>query len=204
MPRKKSISGRARGKSIENKMYILSERVNRRIRALEKSGEFGKYKSRELLEYASRTPYINIKKARGSKRRRLVISKIKKTIGQQRETIKKLSSILKSKVFSPIGIKKVREETRDTLKQTLREKSVGEISESDIDKFYDIAKYSAEAEQESILRQVNPSEFFALVDVAKERSMSANQWANMLGDYVNINNDYMRKEAEELYYKYVA
>jgi hypothetical protein len=42
-----------------------------------------------------------------------------------------------------------------------------------------------------------------LVEQAKSDNLSSDGWIELLKGYVQINNEYMRKEAEELYYKYV-
>ena len=204
MPRKRSVSGRARAKTAENALQLQAEKINRRLRSLEKAGNYGVYKSKELIRFAQSNPYVSIKKSRGSRRHRLVISKIKKTIAETRLIRKKLSNIMKSKVFSNVGISQVRKETRESLKQTLGERRGEEITDADIDRFYEIAEYASKAREGSIMEKINPSKFEELVAEAKERNLDVDSWVSLLSEYVLINNDYMRKEAEELYYKYVA
>lgn len=204
MPRKRSVSGRARAKTAENALQLQAEKINKRLRSLERAGEYGKYKSKELIRFAQTNPYLDIKKTKKSNRHILTIKKVKLPIAEVRLIKKKFTEVLKSKVFSKIGILRARREMRKSLKETLEEQYGKDIYNKDIDMFYDIAEYANETQQESILDKINPSEFFALVNIAKERSMSLPSWINMLNDYVQINNDYMRKEAEELYYKYVA
>ena len=204
MARKRSASGRARAKTIENTILLQTKRINRRIRSLERAGEYGKYKSKELMQYVSRTPYLSIKKARGSKRRRLVVSKIQKTIGQLRETRKKFDQILKSRVFSPIGIQAVRKETRAKVRKTLSEDAGRRLTDKDVDRFYEILEYRDKVNEESILSKIDVSSFQTLVDSAKEQNYNQDQWVDFLRDYVDINNDYMRNEAMELYLKFIA
>lgn len=204
MARKRSASGRARAKTIENTILLQTKRINKRIRSLERAGEYGKYKSKELMQYVARTPYLSIRKARGSKRRRLIVSKIQKTIGQLRETRKKFDQILKSRVFSPIGIKAVRKETRDKVKKTLSEEAGRKLTDRDVDRFYEILEYRDKVNEESILSKIDVSSFQTLVDSAKEQNYNKDQWVDFLRDYVDINNDYMKKEAMELYLKFIA
>lgn len=204
MPRKKSVSGRAKGRSIENVLQLQAQKITKRLRSLEKAGNFGKYKVKDLLRFASQNPYVSIKKARGSKRRRVIVSKVQKSLANQRLIRKKFGELLKSKVFSNIGINKVREETRKTLKETLSGQRDRAVTDEDVDRFYDILQYQKEANQESLLQKVGVSQFDRLVDTAIEERKSLGGWIEMLSDYVLINNEYMRKEAEELYFKYVA
>lgn len=204
MARKRSASGRARAKTIENTILLQTKRINKRIRSLERAGEYGKYKSKELMQYVARTPYLTIRKARGSKRRRLIVSKIQKTIGQLRETRKKFDQILKSRVFSPIGIKAVRKETKDKVKKTLSEEAGRKLTDRDVDRFYEILEYRDKVNEESILSKIDVSSFQTLVDSAKEQNYNKDQWVDFLRDYVDINNEYMKKEAMELYLKFIA
>ena len=205
MPRKKSVSGRARPKTAENTIYLQAEKINRRLRSLEKAGEYGKLKAqKELIRFAQTNPYVSVKKSRGSKRHRIIVEKIKMSVANQRLIRKKFTEILKSKVFSKIGIRSARRKMEKSLAETLEGQLGKPIDKADVDRFIDIAEYAEQASQESILDKIDPSTFNMLVSVAKEKSMGLPQWLNMLNDYVQINNDYMRKEAEELYYKYVA
>ena len=205
MPRKKSISGRARIKTVDRSIYMQAAKINRRLRSLEKAGEYGKLKAqKELIRFAQTNPYVSIKKSKRSKRHRVVIEKIKMSIANQRLIRKKFGSILKSKVFSPIGIRNARVKMEQSLSETLSEQSDKEVTKADVDRFIDIAEYAEQANEESILDKIGPSDFYTLVTEAKESGKSLPQWINLLNDYVMINNDFMKKEAEELYNKYVS
>lgn len=205
MPRKKSVSGRARVSTAENQLQLQAEKITKRLRSLEKAGEYGKLNAqKELIRFAQNNPFVSIKKSRGSKRRRLIVSKVKKTIAEQRLIHKKFTTFLKSKVSSVLGIQKARKNMEKSLSETLQGQLDREVDQDDIDRFIEIAEYADQANQESILDKIDPSTFNMLVNVAREQNYSLPQWVNLLKDYVQINNDYMRKEAEELYYKYVA
>ena len=205
MPRKKSVSGRARATNAENQLQLQAEKITKRLRSLEKAGEYGKLNAqKELIRFAQTNPFVSIKKSRGSKRRRLIVSRLKKTIAEQRLIRKKFTTFLKSKVSSVAGIRQARAKMEESLKETLKGQTGREIDQEDVDRFIEIAKYAEEANQESILDKIDPSTFNMLVNVAREQNYSVPQWINLLNDYVLINNEYMRNEAEELYYKYVA
>ena len=165
MPRKKSVSGRARAKNIENTLQLQAQKINRRLRALERAGNFGKYKVKELLRFASQNPYVTLKRSRRSRRHRVIVEKIQKSIANQRLIRKKFGEILKSKVFSNIGITQARKSTRETLARTLEGQIGRRVTDKDLDRFYDIIEYSNEVNQESILDKIDPSEFNALVNI---------------------------------------
>lgn len=205
MPRKKSVSGRARIKTKENTLQLQAEKVTKRMRSLEKAGEYGKLMAqKKLMHFAQINPFVSIRKSRGSKRRRLIISKVKKTIQQQRDIRIALQTFLKSKVSSPIGIKSAREKQRKSLTETLTGIKGESVSDAEVDKFIEITEYADESMQVNIIEKIGKSEFFALVHDAKEQGKNVPQWIDTLNDYVSINNDYMRNQAEELYYRFVA
>ena len=201
MPRKKTASGRARVMTAENRINRQIDRINRRFRGLEKGGNYGTYKSRELQEFVSRNPFLVIKRSRGSKRHKLMVMNLRKaTAGQLKLITKKFSEVLKSKVFSNSGVERVRRETRKKVSETLSERMGREMTKEEVDVFYDIAKNK----ESSILDQMTSSQFWTLVMVAKDMSASLDTWVSLLKDYATINNEYLREEAKDLYYKYVA
>lgn len=201
MPRKKTVSGRARVMTAENRINRQIDRINRRFRGLEKGDNYGTYKSRELQEFVSRNPFLVIKRSRGSKRHKLMVMNLRKaTAGQLKLITKKFSEVLKSKVFSNAGIERVRRETRKKVSETLSERMGREMTKEEVDVFYDIAKNK----ESSILDQMTSSQFWTLVMVAKDMSASLDTWVSLLKDYATINNEYLREEAKDLYYKYVA
>lgn len=212
MPRKKSASGRARGKSPENALLLKIEKVNARFRSLEKGGNFNTYASKELVRFAQANPYLSVKtskkRSKGGKSRRgrqpqrrhtLVITKGNIPVAQQRLINKKLNEALNSKVFSNVGIERVRKETRRKVKETLELESGEKLTDKDVDLFYDIAKYK----YDDIIEKIGPSEFYQLVQVATKQNYNVEQWIELLNNYVEINNDVMRKQAEYLYNKFV-
>lgn len=212
MPRKKSASGRARGKSPENALLLKIEKVNARFRSLEKGGNFNTYASKELVRFAQANPYLSVKtskkRSKGGKSRRgrqpqrrhtLVITKGNIPVAQQRLINKKLNEALNSKVFSNVGIERVRKETRRKVKETLELESGEKLTDKDVDLFYDIAKYK----YDDIIEKIGPSEFYQLVQVATKQNYNVEQWVELLNNYVEINNDVMRKQAEYLYNKFV-
>ena len=200
MPRKKSVSGRSRGVDAVNRIMIQAERINKQLRRLEKAGNYGTYKSKELMEFVSRNRYVSIKKARGSKRHRLIVKKVRMSIANQRLISKKFEEVLKSKAFYNKGIEEIRRETRKKVTKTLSEEMGRDMTEEEVDTFYEIAKYK----ETEILNKINPSEFFQLVMEAKEKNYGVDEWINLLNNYVEINNEYIRKSAEKLYNKYVG
>lgn len=201
MPRKKSASGRSRGVSAVSRVLIKAQRVNKRIRALEKAGLYGIYKTKQLQNFANETAGIEIKKSKSGKHTVTISRNI--STPKIRLISKQLNSFLDSRLSTPSGIRKARQNMRDKIGKTLEGATGKEMSDEDIDKFLDIAQYAERVRRSSILEYIDPSTFMVLVEEAKSSGASVEGWISLLNNYIQINNEYMRKEAEELYYKYV-
>lgn len=201
MPRKKSASGRSRGVSAVSRVLIKAQRVNKRIRALEKAGLYGIYKTKQLQNFANETAGIEIKKSKSGKHTVTISRNI--STPKIRLISKQLNSFLDSRLSTPSGIRKARQNMRDKIGKTLEGATGKEMSDEDIDKFLDIARYAERVRRASILEYIDPSTFMVLVEEAKSRGESVEGWISLLNNYIQINNEYMRKEAEELYHKYV-
>ena len=201
MPRKRSVAGRAKRVTEESKLRLQAEKITRRFRSLERGRNFGVYTGKSLLEFASRNPLVSIKKSRGSKRHRVLLGKLKQaTEGQLAKISTVFSHALKAKTFSNIGIENTRKETRKKIKETLSGIADRAISNKDVDIFFEVIKHQSDA----ILNKIKPSDFMAMVFEAQDKNYGVESWINMLEQVITIgNNDYMRKSAEYLYYKYV-
>ena len=195
MPRKRSASGRSRRSTITSNIYVQTEKINKRLRSLERGGNYGKYKGREFLTFVKDSKYLRM-----TRRKRLKVSKLREASGGQLILInKKFRHFLRSKGFSNVGIFNIREQTRATVKVTLKGMIGRDISDRETDMFYDIIQHK----RNSILDKIPPSDFFNLVMTAREENVDIPGWITMLEQYVEINNEYLRREAEYLYYKYV-
>lgn len=203
MARKKSASGRSRGVNAVQRLMLQTEKINKRLRALEKAGLYGTYKSKELQEFASRTAGISIKRSR-SGRHTISITTPRLTVQQQRLINKRFNEFLESPLSTPVGIKKARVNMRKKIATTLSDQLGKTMSDTDVDKFLDIAKYAEKVRQASILEYIDPSNFMVLIEQAKSANLSEEGWIDLLNKYVKINNETMREEAKELYNKYVA
>ena len=210
MPRKRSVSGRAKARTIQNAIQIQMNRLNKRQRSLKRGGNLGKYKSKELLNYVGQTRGVKLTKAKRSGRLRIVFDKVRQPYQQYMEIRKKFTEFLKSRALSNIGIEKIRDNTRKALKKTLGEEIGRKATDADVDKFYEVATHINNASEASLLSKIDPSDFFKLVAEAKEENWGEDRFARALGSLANIadindiSNLYLRREATELYHRYVA
>ena len=200
MARKRSVAGRARAKTPVSSIMLQTEKINRRIRQLEKSGRYGSYKSKELIQFVKDNSNLTIKKSRGSKRHRVLVGKLREsTFGRLALIGKKFKEILTSKAFTPVGILGIEKETRVKVTTTLEGMMGKKLSKTDVELFWNIIKEKAN----EILEKIPPSDFYVLVMNAREENISVDSWVNMINDYVSINNQTLREAAEYLYNKFV-
>ena len=211
MPRKRSVSGRAKARTIQNAIQVQINRLNKRQRSLKRGGNLGKYKSKELLNYVSQTRGVKLVKAKRSGVLRIALDKTKQTYQQYMGIRKKFAEILKSRAFSNVGIDTIRKETEKELRKTLKENHGGDyVTRDDIDTFYEIAKEISKAKEDSLLSRVNPSAADKLVNLANKENWSEDKFAKEISAIANIDdinsmkNITLRREALRLYNKYVA
>lgn len=210
MPRKRSVSGRAKARTIQNAIQVQINRLNKRQRSLKKRGNLGKYKSKELLNYVSQTRGVKLVKGKRSGIVRIALDKTKQTFQQYMGIRKKFAEFLKSRALSNVGIENIRKSTRKELKKTLGEEIGRKATDADVDRFYEVVTQMNKASDASLLSKIDPSDFNKLIIEAKEAKWGADRFARALGSLANIadindiSNLYLRREATELYHRYVA
>ena len=199
MPRKRSTSGRARKTTMESRIYLQAEKINRKIRSLEKGKNFGRYKSKELISFVGENAYLGLKR-RGRRKNKLVVGKLRgATFGSLALISKKFKNIIKSKSFSNVGIADIEEKSRESLKKTLKGLTDKDITDQDLETFYEIVTYK----KNEIIDKVKPSDFYNIVNTASEKNYNVDQWLDLLQDYITINNENLRRSAKKLYNKFV-
>ena len=112
MPRKR-IKGRAKLPSITNRLDIQLSKANRRLRDLEKQGNFGKYASRKFIASIQHS-----KKFSYSRRRNKNIIKLLErdmTESEKRFWLKETEKFNKAPTSSNMGIKQVKQKTIETI-----------------------------------------------------------------------------------------
>lgn len=136
MPRKRSSAGRRRSGSVQTNLYIQVEKVNRQLRRLERSGEYGSYASKKLLRMANEAKQIKYNRKARSK---ISIKRgFKFSLIEQRAVAKRFQEFLGSKLSKASEIKKVRAETRRKVKMKLQGLRDEVLTNKDIDEFYSL------------------------------------------------------------------
>ena len=130
MPRKRSSSGRSRAGS-----QLVA--VNRQFRELQRAGELGRYASKKVLRLAREEPKL-FKVKRSGRFRFLIRNQAKLSPIEKRAVFKRFQEFLSSKLGTPENIKRTRAETRRKVKTRLQGLLDKELTDKDIDEFYEL------------------------------------------------------------------
>lgn len=177
-----------------NELKKLSKRANQRIVRLER--EFGKdtWATKKLRTKLEAEPL-----QAWSKTGRVKVNK-SMTITQMKATIKATQQFLNSKTSTKRGIKQVK---KTTIKQLA--KSLGtddeDLTNEEAEALYDML---SDDYVNDILKYIPASDFWALIEDAKEAGDSQESFISRISDYIEFGNDVdMRNKLVMIYEKYV-
>lgn len=199
MPRKRT-TGRARAVTGTSRVQLELERVNRKLNTLAKSGQYGSYASKRLINVLSEDQRVVIKKSRRG-RRQVIIQGVKVlSQSQSRYYAKTLREFRTAKTSTPLGIRETRRKAEEKLKQSLGNITNKTITTKDVDDFYSIV---SDADYKKIVEKILPSEFYVIVTTAKRNGYKEEQFIDLLSSYVTDSDEDLRKIASRLYKKFV-
>lgn len=205
MARKKSVGGRARGVTAINKLQRDIDKTNRRLNALDKANSYGKYSSKKLLRQVSNNKLLKYdRKSKNKLKLNLSLAKSKSSESLKKSELrlldKQLKEFLKSQTSTPIGLKRAMENTRKEVKAGLSRLTDKDISDEDLEDFYELL-YSDDFNYFS--DKIGDSEVYVLIDEAKDKSSSEEDFIALLNRYITVNSEEAREKAKNLYDKYV-
>jgi hypothetical protein len=192
MPKKIELSSEQQ--QLFNELKKLSKRANQRIVRLER--EFGKdtWATKKLRDKLATEPL-----QAWSKTGRVKVNK-SMTTTQMKATIKATQQFLNSKTSTKRGIKQVK---KTTIKQLA--KSLGtddeDLTNEEAEALYDMLSDDYVTD---ILKYIPASDFWALIEDAKEAGDSQESFISRISDYIEFGNDIdMRNKLIMIYEKYV-
>lgn len=199
MPRKRSISGRARTSStVATNVNIQLNKVNKQFKSLRRAGEYGTYASKKVIANLNQSKYFyynrKTKTYKISKRSRL-------TKSQKRLYAKQFQQFLKSKLSKPEFIKKIRAETKDKIKTTLTNVTDKELTDEDVDMFLSL---QTDEDYRYIADKIGDSEAYILMNKASEQNMNVTSFRKTLSDYMTVNSQDIRDVTRRLFDKYIT
>lgn len=199
MARKRSVSGRARPKTLENKLRITVEKVNRKLNKLDQGKVYGRYASKQILRLASTDKNILYSRKR---RNKLIISTKGLTQSELRLYQKQMESFLKSKTSTVSGIKQARANVIDKVRKSLSGMTDLELTDDDVEDFFNLT--SKDNDFKYLADRMDPSKLYILLIHTKESDGNAEDLITMLESYMTVNNQNVRNKATRLYNKFVS
>lgn len=199
MPRKRSVSGRARPKTLENKLRITVEKVNRRLNRLDQARVYGRYASKQILRLANTDRNILYSRKR---RNKLIIRTKGLTQSELRLYQKQMESFLKSRTSTVSGVKQARANVIDKVKKSLSGMTDVELTDDDVEDFFNLT--SKDNDFKYLADRMDPSKLYILMQHTKEVDGTGENFISMLENYMTVNNQNVRKKATRLYNKFVS
>jgi len=197
MPRKQTSKGRARQVTPQSKLLLEIEKANRKLRALERGGEYGKFASKKLLRLVVNDKSFSYKRGRRNKIQ-LVRNKQLKT-PEVRIYFKKFGEFLKSATSSIFGIKRARSKAEKKLKRTLGGLLDRKVTTEDIDEFYDLLE---DEDFKYIADKIGDSDAYVLVEKAKQKGLSKEEFTQQFEQFMSTNNAEFQIKARRLFNKF--
>lgn len=192
MPNKKELNEEQQ--KLYNELKKLSKRANQRIVRLER--EFGKdtWATKKLRDRLATEPL-----QAWTRTGRVKVNK-SMTITQMKATIKATQQFLNSKTSRVVGVKQVRKTVIKSIAESLGTEEEN-LSNKEAEALYDMLSDDYVTD---ILRYIPASEFWALIEDAKENGDTEQQFIDRIKDYIEFGNDVdMRNKLIVIYEKYV-
>lgn len=124
------------------------------------------------------------------------------TITQLRAVQKATSQFLSSKTSTLKGIQSVKESTKASLKATLSDEDLGELTDSEVETMYNML---SDTDFSFLSDKVGASTAWSLIEDAKDNNDTEKGWINRLTRYAfEINDVVMKSKALAIYNKYIV
>ena len=199
MARKRTPSGRARPKTIENRLLLTVNKVNKRLNRLDNANVYGRYSSRKLLELANANKNILYSRRR---RNKIKISNLGKlTSSEMRLYTKQMEKFLKSPTSTVFGVEKAKANIIKKVKTTLSSETGIELTEDDVEDFYNLVNKNDDFKY--LADRIPPSQVYVLMQHIKQSGGNTEDFISLLEDYITVNNKNVRTKATRLYNKFV-
>lgn len=180
--------------ALYNELKKLSKRANQRIVRLERT--FGKdtWATKNLRNRLATEPL-----QAWTKTGRVKVNKTM-TITQMRATIKAVNQFLNSKTSTRRGIKQVRKTTIKSLAKSLGTEEE-DLTNDEAETLFDMLSDDYVTD---ILQFIPPSDLWGIIEEAKERKDTQEQFINRIKQYIDFGNDLdMKNKLIAIYERYV-
>lgn len=202
--RKAKKMGTYKAPSYDKKLYRQTmeqiEKVNKRLRNLERGGNYNSYASKKLFTRLDAKSMDVLQKTRKGKIVKSVKLRKGLTNTQLKAIQKATQQFLQSQTSTSRGIENVREQTKKSMLETLRLDPDSKLTMDDIDDYYEMLGSS---DFDYFNEKIGASAMWGLMEDAKEMDASEDGFIKMLNQYITINDEDVRAKALRLYNKYI-
>lgn len=190
----------AQRKRLQQETREMINEVNRRLRNLERGGNYNSYASKKLFNRLDTKTLDVLNKSRKGKH--VLGVKLKRGLtNTQLKAIQKASKqFLTSQTSTSRGIRQVSEQTKKSMLETLRMDEDSKITSDDIEDYYEMLSSN---DFEYFNDKIGASAMWGLMEDAKEMDVDENGFVKMLNQYITLNDEDVRNKAIRLYNKYI-
>lgn len=183
---------------LEKSAKIKAEAANRRLKALNKSGNYGTFSSKKLFDRLDSPKLKSLTKLRTGK---ITGIKIKSNMNKTDLTAvnKALDQFLKSSTSTTKGLNKVMEKTKKSMYETLKARDKN-ITKEDIETYYNML---GDKDFDYFNDKIGASTMWALIEDSIEKEENQDEFLKRLNNYITLNDEDVKAKAMRLYEKYV-
>lgn len=180
-------------KAVRNPKTGRFERISKEVKRVSyKSGTWASKKLIDRLETSTLDAWSNGK----------VKIRENMTITQLRAIQKATSQFMTSKTSTLKGIHSVKESTKASLKATLSDEDLGELTDSEVETMYNML---SDTDFSFLSDKVGASTAWSLIEDSKDNNDTEKGWINRLNRYAfEINDVDMKAKALAIYNKYIV
>lgn len=180
-------------KAVRNPKTGRFERISKEVKRVSyESGTWASKKLKDRLETSTLDAWSNGK----------VKIRENMTITQLRAIQKATSQFMTSKTSTLKGIQSVKESTKASLKATLSDEDLGELTDNELETMYNML---SDTDFSFLSDKVGASTAWSLIEDAKDNNDTEKGWINRLNRYAfEINDVYMKEKALAIYNKYIV
>lgn len=190
-----------RATSLYKQVQRELKEVNKRLRALEKSGNYNSYSSKKLFERLGSKKLNVLNKSKKVNRGHVLGIKLRKNMtNTDLAAVSKASNqFLRSATSTPKKLKKVVELTKKSMYETLKAQNK-DISKEDIEAYYEML---GNKDFEYFNDKIGASTMWSIIEDAIEMGDTKKGFLDRLNNYITLNDVDIRDKAISLYNKYI-
>lgn len=187
--------------SLYKQVQTELKEVNKRLRALERSGNYNSYSSKKLFERLGSKKLNVLNKSKKVNRGHVLGVKLRKNMSNTdlAAVSKAANQFLRSATSTPKKLNKVVEQTKKSMYETLKSQGK-DISKEDIEAYYEML---GNKDFDYFNDKIGASTMWSIIEDAIEYGDTKKGFLDRLNNYITLNDVDIREKALSLYNKYI-